>query len=132
MGAAVRIVEDDSLQATPDGYEFRVRLNWYRSLPLSSVEKIELSLDGQPVDPGLVRFAINNHQYRLDELADIVEEFWFVQDSAKVIVQQPGKVAHGETHLLDVAIALRFPYIMIGPGRFLVNISKYSATQVAG
>ena len=132
MGAAVPIVEDNSLRATDGGYEVQVRLNWYRSLPLSCIEKVHLSLDGQPVDAGLIRFGINDHQYKLDQLADRVEEFWFVQDSAKLRVQQPGKVAPGESHKIHVEIALRFPYIPIGPGRFLSSTSKYATTQVAG
>jgi hypothetical protein len=132
MGAAVRLVEDDSLRATADGYEIRVRLNWYRSLPLSCIEKVALSLDGQPVAADALRFGINGHSYRLDELPELVEEFWFVQDSAKLIVQQPGKVIRGKAHSLDVEIALRFPYIAIGPGKYLVNTTTSAATQVAG
>lgn len=132
MVALGRIVEDDSLRVTDNGYEFQIRLNWYRSLPLSSVEKVRLILDGQPVDPYEIIFGINDHEYQLDELADLYEEIWFVQDSAILTVKQPGKVAIGEPHTIEVEIALRFPYIEIGPGKFLVDTTKYTTTQVAG
>ena len=131
MGSGLRIVEDNSLRVTEGGYQVQLHLNWYRSLPLSCIDRIKLVIDGQPVDPSAMCFGINDHQYHLDELADLVEEFWFVQDPAQLIVQQSGKVKHGESHAIDVEIALRFPYIPIGPGKFLVNTSKYSETQVA-
>jgi len=131
MGASIEIIEKNSLRVTNDGYEIRVRLNWYRSLPLSCVEKVRLALDGQWVDPGEVTFEVNAHEYRLDELAPLCEEFWFVQDSARLHVRQAGKVAAGESQTLDAEIALRFPYIPIGPGKFLVNTTRCTTTQIA-
>jgi hypothetical protein len=131
MGSAVKIIQDDSLRVVEDGYEIQVRLNWYRSLPISSVETLRLSLDGEPVQPNQILFEINNHQYRLEELSEQIEEFWFVQDSAHLHVRQPGKVAAGEAYTIEAEIALRFPYIQIGPDRFLTNISHCTETQTA-
>ncbi len=131
MGTAMRIIQDDSLRATADGYKVDARLNWYRSLPLSCVENVLLSLDGKPVDQAKIRFGINGHEYRLEELAELVEEFWFVQDSAILHVLQAGAVNKGETHTIEAEITLRFPYIPVGFGKFLTTPTKYSTTQVA-
>jgi hypothetical protein len=131
MGSAVQLIEENSLQAGNDGYEIQVRLNWYRSLPLSCVDSVSLSLDGSQVQPDQIYFAVNNHEYRLDELPEQIEEFWFVQDSARLRVHQLGKVAVGETHTIEAAIALRAPYIMIGPGKFLVNVTRCATVQTA-
>ncbi len=131
MGAAVKLIYENSLTASPEGYAFEVRLNWYRSLPLSSVEVLSLALDGQTVPLEQVRFAINGHEYGLAELPERYEEFWFVQDSAVLKVLQPDKVKAGETHQLDAEMSLRYPYIQIGPDRFLTNISRCSDTQTA-
>ncbi len=131
MGSAVKIIEDNSLQVLPDGYSFNVRLNWYRSLPASSVNQLAISLDGEPVPSELIRFEVNQKSFRIEELEDQVEEFWFVQDSARLHILQPGKVAVGESHTLYTEMALRFPYIAIGPGRFLTNTSRCTSTQVA-
>jgi len=105
---------------------------WYRSLPLSCIERLQLKLDGQTVDLEVVRLGINGHEYRLDELADKVEEFWFIQDSASLYINQPGKVVHGSQHNIELELAVRAPYIPIGPGKFLTILNKYSAAQVAG
>ncbi len=132
MGDKVTLIEADSLKATDGGYQFNVRLNWYRSLPLSSLEKFALALDGQPVPLEAVRFSYGGREYEFGELDEQVETFWFVQDGLEIRVRQPGQVRRGERHELAVEYALRFPYIAIGPGRFLTNTSRHTATQVAG
>jgi len=131
MGKNIRLVEDNSLLVTNTGYEVKLRLLWYRSLPLSCIEKIQFALDGQPVDPSMIRLGINERQFRLDELANLVEEYWFIQDTVSLSVNQPGKVVRGSTHTVSMNLALRFPYIPIGPGKFLTNIYKYSDAMVA-
>ena len=131
MTEIVRVVEDNSLRVTETGCEIKLRLKWYRSLPLSSIERLQLSLNGQPVDPRLIRLGVNGHQYQLEQLADLVEEFWFIQDSAILSVSQPGMVKQGESHKVDVELALRFPYIPTGPGKFLTRVNRYSDTQIA-
>jgi len=127
----VKIVEDNSLRATADGYQVEIRLNWYRSLPLSCIEEVRLSLDGQPVPPEEIRFAINGHEYKLDELPRLADEFWFVLDPAVLQVRDPGKVAAGQSHTVEAEVAFRAPYIVIGPGKFLTRTESYTTTQVA-
>ena len=131
MGMGVQLVEDNSLRVINDGYQINVRLNWYRSLPLSCVQNIKLVVDGEEVPSSDMRFAVNGNQYTIDEIAEKVEEFWFVQDAAQLQVLQLSKVHAGESHEIEAEIALRFPYIAIGPGKFLVNNTKYAAEQVA-
>ncbi len=132
MGDPFQLVEDNSLRVTADGCEIKLQLLWYRSLPLSCIEYIQLRLDDQAVDPVVLRFGVNGHEYTLDELVDLVEEFWFIQDSAVLSINQPGRLAAGSTHKIELDLALRFPYIPIGPGKFLTRINKYSAALVAG
>ncbi len=131
MSEPIPIIQDDSLRATESGFELQVRFKWYRSLPLSCIEDLRLSVDGQAVDPELLRFGINGHTYRLEELAGLVEEEWFIIDPAHLAVAQPGLVKAGEQHQLDVAFGMRIPYIAIGPDKFLTMINRESVTQTA-
>lgn len=131
MGASVQLIVEDSLRVRPDGFAFDVRLNWYRSLPLSSVEIISVQLDGEPVPPGQIAVEINDHRYSPAELLEQSDELWFVQDYARLSIRQPGKVQAGQAYTLAAEIALRFPYMQIGPGKFLTNVTRAAATQVA-
>ena len=129
--ASVKFIEDHSLCANETGFEFKVRLNWYRSLPLSCVEKVGVQLDGKPVEPQSIRFCVNDKEYGLEQLADTVEEFWFVQDAAVVKVDLPGQVRMGEEHTIEVEIILRAPYIKVGPDRFLTMPTRFTSLQTA-
>ncbi len=129
--SAVKIIEDDSLRATPSGFQVKVRFKWYRSLPLSCLENLELSIDGEPVDRDRIRLAINEHSYQLDEMAELVEEYWFVLDAATLQVELPGRIEPGQSYRVDVSFGMRAPYIRTGPGKFLTIINRHSTTQVA-
>jgi len=129
--SGINVLEDNSLKATASGFEVRLRYKWYRSLQLSCLEDLQLSVDGQPVDPSAISFSVNDHTYRLDELAGRVEETWFILDSAVVSVAQPGRVKTGESHRIDVSFGMRAPYIAIGPSNFLTIRNAHSATQIA-
>ncbi len=131
MGAQVKLIRENSLQVTEDGFRFDIRLNWYRSLPLSSVEIHYIKIDGETVPVDQIRFEINQHSYTPAELIEQFEEIWFVQDFASLHVRQPGRIHQGETHSLETEISLRFPYMNIGPGKFLTNATHYTCSQTA-
>ena len=131
MGASVQLIREDSLRVVNAGFAFDVRLNWYRSLPLSSVDILSVKVDGEQVPADQIVFEINDHQYSITELLEQVEEFWFVQDFAVLHVRQPGKVNPGESHTIEAEISLRFPYMNIGPGKFLTNVTRHVSTQIA-
>jgi hypothetical protein len=131
MGASVKLIKENSLRVVEDGYAFNVRLNWYRSLPLSSVDVLSVKLGGEQVPAEQIIFEINTHQYSLDELVKQYDEFWFVQDFARLHVRQPGKIQKGELHTIEAEISLRFPYMKIGPDKFLTNVTRWTSTQTA-
>ncbi|MBK7455761.1 MAG: hypothetical protein IPJ46_19155 [Anaerolineales bacterium] len=131
MGESVKLVEDNSLCASEYGFEFKVCTHWYRSLPLSCVEKLAVQLDGENIESQRIRFCVNDKEHELDDLADLVNEFWFVQDSAVVKIQLPGRVQVGQEHTIEVDLILRAPYIKIGPDRFLTMPAHYVSVQTA-
>ena len=131
MGASVKLIRENSLRVEATGYAFDIRLNWYRSLPLSSVDILSLKMDGEQVPSDQIYFQVNGHTYPIQELVERFEELWFVQDSAGLFVHQPGKVQPGTAHTLEAEVSLRFPYMNIGPGKFLTNVTKFASTQIA-
>ena len=43
------VVRDDALHATSDGFALDIRSHWYRSLPLTSLVGLDLTVDGEKV-----------------------------------------------------------------------------------
>lgn len=132
MSSAVTLIEDNSLKAIPGGFEVKVRLNWYRSLPLSCIENIRLLVNGEEIASVALRFQVNGQSYLVKDLAAVTSEYWFVQDSGVLQAQMPGKVAEGGSYTVEAEITLRAPYILVGPGKFLTMPTRYATTLIAG
>jgi len=104
-----RVISDNGLQATASGYRIDVRLPWYRSLPVSTVEVGEVCIDGQVIDPGKVTFELEGRSYPLADMENQVDKVWFVLDSAYLNVET---TPHGGgEHDVSVTLNLYPPYI---------------------
>jgi hypothetical protein len=106
-----QVIGDSSLRAREDGFSFDLRMPWYRALPLSSLEGLEVRIDGEPVESEDLRLALGGRTYPLADLPPLHDEWWYVADPADVRVPMPGGLSAGE-HVLDVTVALRIPYIV--------------------
>jgi Domain of unknown function (DUF6379) len=130
MSLAARIFDADSLRADGDGFELDVHLNWYRSLPLSSVATVELAVNGESISPDEITFSLNGREYRLDELREHGDEYWFVLDAATLRVGRP--IVHsGEETQVGLRLGSTIPYIMVGPGEPLEQISERAGSLIA-
>ena len=57
---------------------------WYRALPLSSLEGLEVSLDGDAVPSEALRLSLDGKTYSLADLPPLYDEWWYVADAAEV------------------------------------------------
>ena len=89
---------------------------WYRSLPVSCLTGLDVSGDGTNVPAARVSITIAGVTRSVAACADAWEEFWFVQDPA--VVQVAG-VDVGPPARIGVHLAMRIPYIMVGPATAL-------------
>ncbi|WP_226017937.1 DUF6379 domain-containing protein [Novosphingobium sp. FKTRR1] len=105
-----RVIGDGGLSAGPDGGRLDVRLPWYRSLPLSTVRVEALEVDGAQIPLESLRFELDGGSWTLAELEDQTDRFWFVLDSARLVI--PGlSLAPGSAHRVALTISLFPPYI---------------------
>lgn len=126
MAGAITLIEANSLVATKEGFEIKVRSKWYRSLPLSCIEEVTVSVDGVAIAPGHITFEVDNVNYTLEELCEEVSKYWWVQDSAIVRVKSSDMVKTGTEYNVEAMVTLRAPYIIIGPEKFLTIPFKES------
>jgi hypothetical protein len=130
MTLAASMLDDDALRAADDGFELDVYPNWYRTLPLSSVETLELTVNGEEISREEITFSVNGNDYGLDELADRWEEMWFVLDTATLRVPRR-LVRPGETAEVGIRLGNRVPYLLRGPDRPLEVVSERTRSLVA-
>ncbi|KRF25989.1 DUF6379 domain-containing protein [Phycicoccus sp. Soil803] len=123
MTLEASVLRPDAVRATPDGIQVEVHLPWYRSLPLSCLEDIDLRLGADAVDRAELRIRHDGRDLTLDDLAELVDQQWFVQDALELVVANRSAVV-GETLDVEITLATRIPYIIIGPQTALVQRTR--------
>jgi len=110
------------------GYLIRVRLTSYRSLPLSCLDKIELKVDGELIQPQDLTLILNGYSHKLDELPRLSHIWWFILDYADLFVASPQPLSPGE-HRVEATLVTIEPYMTVG--RFPIFYTSDKRLSVA-
>ena len=122
-----RVIGEEGLAATAGGLKLAMRLPWYRSLPFSVVEVGPLSVGGDAVDLSDALIEYNGQQWPLSENGEKVDTFWFIRDSAFLVL--PSLSAEvGETREVSLNLFISPPYI---PGMKRTNPQTSTLTVEA-
>jgi len=74
------------------------------------VELVSLKVDERTIPAGSIRFAINGGEWRLQQLPELVDQQWFVIDTAELRVVDD-RLDRGSEHDVEVVLAVYPPYI---------------------
>ena len=110
------ICDEELTVSTHDGepgFLVRILLPSYRSLPLSCLERIELSVDGAPVDPKDITFILNGYSHKMDEMCGLSKLFWFILDKADLFIKRKKPLGSGK-HELEGTMVMVEPYMTVG------------------
>ena len=95
MTLEAQVLGDTAVRAADDGYEVDLHLAWYRSLPFSCLEGIDLAIDDVPAQREQLRVKVDGRELGLDDLPELDDEWWFVQDALTVLVPSERPAAPG-------------------------------------
>ena len=109
------VVRDDALTATNGGLALQVHQHWYRSLPLSSLAVLDLSVDGQRIDPSQLTVEANGKSFSFDELEDRYDEWWFTTDAVTLHIPRAGAESK-DRYRIQLELGLLIPYLIVGHG----------------
>jgi hypothetical protein len=125
------VVRDDALSATVEGYALEIHSHWYRALPLTSLAVVDLTLDGEHVDPSELTVEANGKTFGFDELERRFDEWWFTTDPVTLHVPRPD-AAPGSGHRVELELGLLIPYLIVGgpDGQPLLASSQTDKTVV--
>ena len=111
------LLDDASLRTHPDGLALALTLPWYRSLWLSSVSSLRLTVDGQDIPAEDLALELGGVRYALPDLPAQSETLWYLQEHPLLIAKTESPVALGEQHTIQLIGELRLPYMQIAPGQ---------------
>ncbi len=81
------LIAEDSLRVHPEGLALSLTLPWYRSLWLSSVATLQLTIDGDEVPADDLAFELQGVRYSLDQLPEQSDVLWYLQEHPLLIVR---------------------------------------------
>ena len=126
MATGDTVLSHDSLIRRPDGLGIALTVPWYRSLWLSSVSHIAVSVEGREIPTEDLRVELGERSFRVAELADQWDVLWFIQDRLVVLVPYHATPlaeppAEGQQVDVEVTVDLRLPYMQIAPQVYVTN-----------
>lgn len=111
------LFDDSSLRPHPEGLALALTLPWYRSLWLSSVSSLRLTVDGEEIPTEDLSLELGGVRYALPDLPAQSETLWHLQDHPLLVAQRENPVSLGEQHTVQLIGELRLPYMQIAPGQ---------------
>ena len=103
-----------------------VRLNWYRSVPLSCVEQLQIDLDGVRLPPERTTLEVGGVRSDVGDLAREDDRWWPVLDAATVRVDLDTPPTNGP-HTVDLVLGTRIPYLVSPSGDAAVIVDRATA-----
>ena len=132
MATGDTVLTDDSLIRRQDGLGIALTVPWYRSLWLSSVSSLAVSVEGREIPKEQLRVELGERTFRVDELADQWDVLWFIQDRLVVVVPLDEPPAAGAHVDVEVTVDLRLPYLQIAPTKYVTNHASNRRSLAVG
>jgi len=108
------------------GFEFDMRIPYYRGVSLSLVEDLNVLVDGASFGKDKLTFAVGGLSYTFDEMATMATLRWEFGEKATVFVPLKGGIPLG-FHRIEIALTIRISYM--GGGRTTKAVfDQFSAT----
>lgn len=135
LGFEKRVVREDGfynilLNGKQVGFNLDLRINYYRGLPLSSVQKLEVTVDGEKIPEYLMLFQLNEKCFTIKELPKLYREYWGIKTPAHLRIFNYG-LEPGE-HDVSVRLEFKSPYMEFAPGIYGMIDGSGNAKMVLG
>jgi hypothetical protein len=110
------MVRPDALSVRDGRLAVAVRMPWYRSLPLSCLEAVDVVVDGAPAEIRAIQVPGFTGSVAAAAESDAT---WDLRDALAVSLDAPCRP--GEPRSVEVRVAVRIPYLQVAPGVALVQ-----------
>jgi hypothetical protein len=100
------VVENGSVT----GFQFKVRLPYYRGLGVSMVEDLVVTVDTERFPRESISVTLHGNTYTLDEMEKEYEDRWEFGEEGIITIQKPGGLAAG-LHKIEMEDVLRISYL---------------------
>ncbi|MFM2321703.1 MAG: hypothetical protein RL612_850 [Actinomycetota bacterium] len=107
------VLREDSLHASDNAMLLEVGLPWFRSVPLSCVNGLIVTIGDQQFETKELQIEVNGKFIELQELPDSDLGEWFLQDRKRIKI--PTSLSRGELQKVRVQFEMVIPNIFQTP-----------------
>lgn len=100
------------------GYQFDIRLSYYRGHFLSVIDEMSLKVDGKEIAAQDIIFCLHGKEFGIEQMKGATSEFWRITEPATIKVFQEGGLGKGE-HEIDFHMQFHSPYMPISDTQFM-------------
>ncbi len=98
------------------GFNLDVRINYYRGLPLSSVQKLELKVDKKRIPENQILAELHGKMFPVRQLKELYAEYSGIKTPMHLRVYdydlEPGE------HEVELTLIYKSPYMAFAPGEY--------------
>jgi hypothetical protein len=92
------------------GYQLDIRIPYYRSVYLSAIHSLDLSVDGAPIPQQDIRIVVAGKTFSIAQMFEADSVRWGFGDPATLLVSKSGGLKPG-IHSIQVGIVVRKSYL---------------------
>ncbi|MFF2315311.1 DUF6379 domain-containing protein [Arthrobacter sp. NPDC058097] len=122
------LLQNTSAYRTVSGYQLSLGLPWYRSLPWSCVEDIEVRINDEVWPFKDLTIIIDGAPVTASELAERWDSYWYLQD--RILVRINSDVSPPQQADVCVKMALLLPNVLIENKAALVTTESRKRLQI--
>lgn len=92
-----------------EGFEMKIRIPYYRGVPLSVVEEIKILVAGETFTNEDIRFTVPSGSFMMSEMETVATKRWNLDEDATLRVRKPGGLVYFDQNI-ELWITIRAPY----------------------
>jgi hypothetical protein len=102
------------------GFEFEMKIQYYRGITLSILRNIEVVVDGKSYPRESIRFTVNGETFTQEEMRTVISNRWLFGQYGRVTVLTDGGLTKGRHHITCTqTIAPSYmPSILVRSGQY--------------
>lgn len=92
-----------------EGFEVKIRIPYYRGVPLSCVDEIRITAGGQVYTNDQIRFTVPSGSFMMSEMETVATRRWNLDEDATLRIYKPGGLTYFDQEI-ELLIVIRAPY----------------------
>jgi hypothetical protein len=127
MSLTDQVLAPEALVSLGNSSMLSIAMPWFRSVPLSAIERLKVSISGEELDPGRVRLP-EGDWVEFEELATVTDREWFPQDTLGLELTK--NLEPGSEHEVTLEISLTIPNLVMPDGTVIQIPNRITRTLV--